>query len=139
MLASGHSGFMEMNYTSEKDGKMDITKAAKVAEQFEVAKQFWCFIKSKKVFWDDQIVSSTLYRTLLSFGAITWISSKNVTLLVNANVLWHWKFSEDPAEVKQWAPLVMNGNDAAQKVAATRMDGSSDVNYGSITLIGRSP
>jgi malate dehydrogenase (quinone) len=34
---------MEMNYTSEKDGKMDISKAVKVAEQFEVAKQFWSY------------------------------------------------------------------------------------------------
>lgn len=35
---TGHSGFMEMNYTEEKDGKMDISKAVKVAEQFEISK-----------------------------------------------------------------------------------------------------
>ena len=40
---TGHSGFMEMNYTYEKDGKMDISKAVNVAEQFEVAKQFWSY------------------------------------------------------------------------------------------------
>jgi malate dehydrogenase (quinone) len=40
---TGHSGFMEMNYTEEKDGKMDISKAEKVASQFEVAKQFWAY------------------------------------------------------------------------------------------------
>ena len=40
---TGHSGFMEMNYTSEKDGKMDISKAVKVASQFEIAKQFWAY------------------------------------------------------------------------------------------------
>ena len=40
---TGHSGFMEMNYTEEKDGKMDISKAVKVASQFEIAKQFWAY------------------------------------------------------------------------------------------------
>jgi malate dehydrogenase (quinone) len=43
------------------------------------------------------------------------------------------KMSENKAEIKQWAPLVMNGRDPQQKVAATRMDVGSDVNYGAIT------
>ncbi len=43
------------------------------------------------------------------------------------------KYTENPDEIKQWAPLVMQGRDANQKVAATRMDVGSDVNYGSIT------
>ncbi|CAG2157115.1 unnamed protein product [Oppiella nova] len=32
---TGHSGFMEMNYTPEKDGKVDIKKAIDTASQFE--------------------------------------------------------------------------------------------------------
>lgn len=43
------------------------------------------------------------------------------------------KFTEDPAVIKQWAPLVMTDRDPTQKVAATRMEVGSDVNYGSIT------
>jgi malate dehydrogenase (quinone) len=43
------------------------------------------------------------------------------------------KLSEDKAEIQQWAPLVMDGRDPQQKVAATRMDVGSDVNYGAIT------
>jgi malate dehydrogenase (quinone) len=48
------------------------------------------------------------------------------------------KFTEDPNQIKQWAPLVMEGRDPNQKVAATRMEIGSDVNYGSITrqLVG---
>lgn len=40
---TGHSGFMEMNYTPEKDGKVDIKKAIDTASQFEVSKQFWSY------------------------------------------------------------------------------------------------
>jgi malate dehydrogenase (quinone) len=43
------------------------------------------------------------------------------------------KYTENPAEIQQWAPLVMNGRQSSQKVAATRMDVGSDVNYGAIT------
>ncbi len=30
---TGHSGFMEMNYTPEKDGQIDITQAIEIANQ----------------------------------------------------------------------------------------------------------
>ena len=34
---TGHSAFCELNYTSEKgDGTIDISKAEKIAEQFEI-------------------------------------------------------------------------------------------------------
>lgn len=37
-------GLCELNYTSEgKDGKIDISKAVNVNEQFEVSKQFWAY------------------------------------------------------------------------------------------------
>jgi malate dehydrogenase (quinone) len=42
-------------------------------------------------------------------------------------------YSEDQAEIRKWAPLVMNGRDAAQKVAATRMEIGTDVNFGALT------
>ncbi|MCA1977305.1 MAG: malate:quinone oxidoreductase, partial [Klebsiella quasipneumoniae] len=44
----------------------------------------------------------------------------------------------DHAQIKQWAPLVMEGRDPQQKVAATWTPVGTDVNYGEITrqLIG---
>src|SRR5436190_21960767 len=39
---TGHSGFCELNYTPEAaDGTVDVSKAVKIAEQFEQTKQFW--------------------------------------------------------------------------------------------------
>src|SRR5687768_5093695 len=39
---TGHSAFCELNYTPEReDGTVDTTKAVKIAESFEVSKQFW--------------------------------------------------------------------------------------------------
>jgi len=43
---TGHSAFCELNYTPRKsDGKVDLTKALAISEQFEVSKQFWAFSK----------------------------------------------------------------------------------------------
>ena len=40
---------------------------------------------------------------------------------------------KDHAQIKEWAPLVMEGRDPQQKVAATRTEIGTDVNYGEIT------
>src|ERR1700741_1478492 len=50
---TGHSAFCELNYTPQKeDGSVDITKALKIAEQFEISKQFWAYLIEKKYIAD---------------------------------------------------------------------------------------
>src|SRR5919109_409714 len=39
---TGHSAFCELNYTPERpDGSIDTSKAVRIAESFEISKQFW--------------------------------------------------------------------------------------------------
>ena len=45
------------------------------------------------------------------------------------------QFSENPSEIANWMPLVMEGRDATQKVAATRMDIGTDVNFGTLSRV----
>ncbi|KAK0362726.1 hypothetical protein LTR94_018258 [Friedmanniomyces endolithicus] len=127
---TGHSGFMEMNYTSEKDGKMDISKAVNVAEQFEVAKQFWSYQVKEGVLGQPNSFINPVPHIAFVWGDNVNFLEKRYAAMVKNPMFYGMKFSENPAEIKQWAPLVMNGRDAAQKVAATRMDVGSDVNYG---------
>src|SRR5260370_32208246 len=45
---TGHSAFCELNYTPQKaDGSIDISKAVKIAEQFEVSREFWAYLVEK--------------------------------------------------------------------------------------------
>src|SRR5881628_2180208 len=47
---TGHSAFCELNYTPErKDGSIDISKAVKIAESFEVSKQFWSYLVEHRI------------------------------------------------------------------------------------------
>src|SRR5882762_5670811 len=42
---TGHSAFCELNYTpQQEDGSVDVAKAIKIAESFEVSKQFWSYL-----------------------------------------------------------------------------------------------
>ena len=47
---TGHSAFCELNYTPEKEyGSIDTSKAVKIAESFEVSKQFWTYLVENNI------------------------------------------------------------------------------------------
>ncbi|MNK57358.1 Malate:quinone oxidoreductase [compost metagenome] len=58
---------------------------------------------------------------------------KRYAALQKENLFKGMLFSEDQAQIEQWAPLVMQGRDKGQKVAATRMEIGTDVNFGNLT------
>ena len=45
------------------------------------------------------------------------------------------EYSEDKGKLDEWVPLVMEGRDAGETVAATRMRTGTDVDYGALTQI----
>lgn len=130
---TGHSGFMEMNYTSEKNGKMDITKAVDTASQFEVSKQFWAHEVQKGVLGEPKSFINPVPHIAFVWGDGVDFLKKRYAAMVQNPLFEGMVYSDKPEEIKQWAPLVMQGRDSTQKVAATRMDVGSDVNYGAIT------
>ncbi|BCM92247.1 malate:quinone oxidoreductase [Abditibacteriota bacterium] len=132
---TGHAAFCELNYTPEKpDGSVDASKAVKIAESFEMSRQFWSFLVDQGVLKSPP---SFIRRTPhLSF---VW-GEKNVEYLKKrydamkvVPLFADMKFSTDRAELKEWMPLVMEGRDESQPVAATRMEIGTDVNFGSLT------
>ncbi|MAK29780.1 malate dehydrogenase (quinone) [Acinetobacter sp.] len=130
---TGHSGFMEMNYTEEKDGKMDISKAVKVAEQFEISKQFWAYQVKHNVLGQPSSFINPVPHHAFVWGDNVAFLEKRYAAMIKNPLFYGMQFTENANQIKQWAPLTMEGRDPAQKVAATRMEIGSDVNYGAIT------
>ncbi len=132
---TGHSAFCELNYTPEKeDGTIDISKALKIAAHFEMSKQFWSYLVEQKYFNDPQD-----FINHISHMSFVW-SEENVQYLkkryeaLTQNALFDgMQFSEDAAQIKNWIPLVMEGRDENEKVAATKIDIGTDVDFGALT------
>src|SRR3954466_6581512 len=52
---TGHSALCELNYTVEKpDGSLDISKAIKVNEQFQLSRQYWSYLVNRKLIRNPQ-------------------------------------------------------------------------------------
>ena len=60
---TGHSALCELNYTPQNpDGSIDITKAVRINEQFQVTRQFWAYAVENGIL-TDVAASSTRSRT----------------------------------------------------------------------------
>ncbi len=132
---TGHSAFCELNYTPERpDGSIDISKALKIAEQFEQSKQFWAYlIETYDVHEIERFVNHIPHLSFVMGAENVEFLRKRHAALTESALFKGMKFTEDRAEMADWMPLVMEGRDPAQKVAATRMDLGTDVNFGSLT------
>ena len=132
---TGHSAFAEMNYTPEKkDGTIDISKAVVVNESFEISRQFWSYQVKNNVLKDPKsFINSVPHMSFVWGDDNVNFLRKRYAALQHSTLFRGMEYSEDPNQIKQWAPLVMNGRDPAQKIAATRMPLGTDVNFGVIT------
>jgi len=131
---TGHSGFAEMNYTPEKeDGTVDAKKAVDINEQFEISKQFWAYQVKKQYLGDPRTFINNVPHMAFVWGDNVDFLRKRYAALTHENLFKGMLYSEDAAQIREWAPLVMNGRDKSQRIAATRMDIGTDVNYGVLT------
>ena len=132
---TGHSAFCELNYTPEReDGTIDTSKAIKIAESFEQSKQFWSHLVQEGFLSDAPNFIRSIPHMSFVWG------NDNVNFLrkrydaLQQNYLFHgMHYSEDPAQLADWMPLVMQDRDPNQPVAATKMDIGTDVNFGALT------
>ena len=132
---TGHSAFCELNYTTEKeDGSVDISKAVKVAGEFEMSKQFWTFLVQQKYISNPKSFINNVPHISFVWGEENVASLKKRFDAMTKNMLFAgMHFSEDATELKSWMPLIMQGRSNYKKVAGTKMDIGTDVNFGALT------
>ena len=132
---TGHSAFCELNYTPQRpDGSIDISKADKIAEQFEVSKQFWASLVREGLLPDPTAFIHSIPHMSFVWGtaSVDYLRRRHAALL-QSPLFQGLEFSDDPARIAAWIPLVMDGRDPTAPVAATRMALGTDVNFGSLT------
>lgn len=132
---TGHSAFAELNYTSEQaDGSIDISKAVAINESFEISKQFWAYQVTQKVLNNpSSFINNTPHMSFVWGDDNVEFLKKRHAALQHSTLFRGMEYSEDPQQIKQWVPLIMEGRDPSQKIAATRMSIGTDVNFGEIT------
>lgn len=132
---TGHAALCELNYTSEQpDGSIDISKAIKVNEQFQVSKQFWSYlVNHNRITTPAEFIKALPHMSFVQ-------GARNVEFLrkrfneMSANPLFQdMEYTDDPEQLKKWIPLIMSDRAVSEPIAATKIDAGTDVNFGSLT------
>jgi len=132
---TGHAALCELNYTVEKpDGSLDISKAIKINEQFQVSMQFWSYLVKSKLIDNPQDFIKRLPHMSLVQGEENLAFLKKRFEALSKNPLFQgMEFSDDHEKLIEWIPLIMEGRTLNEPIAATKIDSGTDVNFGALT------
>ncbi|WP_414043871.1 malate dehydrogenase (quinone) [Macrococcus sp. EM39E] len=132
---TGHSALCELNYTNEDtDKKMDISKAINVNEQFQLSKQLWSYLVNTGKLKNPQDFIMPVPHLSFVEGEDNIRFLKNRLEAFKDNPLFQgMELTEDHDKMREWVPLMMEGRNPNEKIAITRMEAGTDVNFGELT------
>ena len=131
---TGHAANCELNYTPlQADGRVATAKALSINAAYERSLELWSSLQEQ-----GRLNSAGFLHQSPHISAV-W-TPENIAFLrqrygqlkdLPAFAAMRW--SEDPAELREWMPMVMEGRDPQQSVAATRIERGTDVDFGALT------
>jgi malate dehydrogenase (quinone) len=132
---TGHAALCELNYTPQRpDGSVDVSKALKINELFEVSRQFWSYLVRQGHFATPrEFINPIPHVSLVHGDEDVAFLRKRCEALCGHPLFEGMRYSQDRGELAEWMPLVMAGRDPAENVAATRSEHGTDVNFGTLT------
>jgi malate dehydrogenase (quinone) len=134
---TGHSALCELNYTPQlPDGTVSTVNAVKVNQQFQLSRELWSALVD-----DGTLPDPTAFLVPVPHMSFVW-GADNVKYLrkrfeaLKSNPLFPGaEFSDDPAVIHQWAPLLMVGRSKNEPVAASRFVDGTDIDFGALTSL----
>lgn len=132
---TGHSALCELNYTPERpDGSVNIDKAITIAEQYEISKQFWAYLVEHGVIQKPEEFIRRVPHLSAVFGEkdVNFLKAR-YEAMTQQTLFKGMEYTEDKSLLNDWIPLMMEGRDPNEAIAATKMDIGTDVNFGELT------
>lgn len=131
---TGHTGFCELNYMPDPG---DATKPSSIAGQFLQTRQWWAHLVGLGLLEPGTFIHGVPHMDVV-FGDrdVEYLRRRFETLRAEP-LFAAMEFSDDPATISRWAPLVMDGRTTtggnAEPVAATCNRDGTDIDFGALT------
>ena len=132
---TGHSALCELNYTPlQEDGTVDISKAIKIIESFEISKQFWAYLVRHCYFGSPKdFINQVPHMSFVEGQEDVEYLRKRFEALQKCHLFEGMEFSDDFEKIKSWIPLMMKDRNPKEPIAATRTPHGTDLNFGTLT------
>ncbi|HEX2287011.1 MAG TPA: malate dehydrogenase (quinone), partial [Mycobacterium sp.] len=132
---TGHSALCELNYTPQlPDGTIDITKAVRVNEQFQVSRQFWAYAVENGLVSDVRSFLNPIPHVSFVHGAanVDYLRRRHEALVRNP-LFEASEFIDDEDEFRRRLPLMAEKRDFSDPVALNWTQDGTDVDFGSLS------
>ena len=133
---TGHAALCELNYMPDsKDGSLpDPAKAIEINEQFQLSRQLWSSWVEAGILNDPEtFIHACPHMTFVRGAKDVDYLKRRYQVLKDQPLFAGIEFSDDPAVIAKWAPLLIEGRENSEPIAATRIESGTDVDFGSIT------
>ena len=133
---TGHAALCELNYMPDsKDGSLpNPAKAIQINEQFQLSRQLWSHWVEKGILGDpNTFINSTPHMTFVRGEKDVDYLSRRYQALKDQPLFEGIEFATDPKTISKWTPLMIEGRNPNEIIAATKIDSGTDVDFGSIT------
>ena len=132
---TGHAALCELNYTSDKsDGTVDISRALKVNTEFDLSRQLWSYlVRSGAIADPDTFIHPVAHISFVRGASNVAYLKRRYDAMSAHHCFRAMEYSDDHAVLARWMPLVMQGRDPNESVAATRDVTGTDCDFGALT------
>jgi malate dehydrogenase (quinone) len=132
---TGHAGICEVAYTPDRgeDGEIKVDKAIEIFAEFEQTKQFWAHaVRTGMIDQPSEFINQVPHISFV-YGQeqVDFLRSRYKGMSKHP-FFSSMQYSEDPDQIRKWAPLLIEGRED-QPVAATYMEAGTDVNFGEVS------
>ncbi|OBF57580.1 malate:quinone oxidoreductase [Mycobacterium sp. 852002-50816_SCH5313054-b] len=130
---TGHSALCELNYTPQRsDGSIDITKAVRINEQFQVTRQFWAYAVENGILTDRGFVNPIPHASLVrGASGVDYLRRRRRALAGNP-LFARTELIEDAGEFARRLPLMAAKRDFSEPVALNWAADGTDVDFGAL-------
>ncbi|MCD8762184.1 malate dehydrogenase (quinone) [Mammaliicoccus sciuri] len=132
---TGHAALCELNYTVEQeDGSIDVERAKEINEQFEISKQFWSYlVKSKAIENPQEFIRPLPHISFVMGIRNVDFLKRRYDALKSLPMFEGLTYTEDHKVLAEWMPLMMQGRNSNEPLAASKINEGTDVNFGELT------
>jgi malate dehydrogenase (quinone) len=133
---TGHAGICEISYTPKPDdgSPVKVQKVIDIFQEFEQSLQFWGHAVASGMIEDPKEFINPVQHISFVHGddQVAFLKSRFAGMSAH-HFFVAMEFSTDRAKIGSWAPLLTEGRDPAVPIAATKMDGGTDINFGNVS------
>ncbi len=133
---TGHAGICEISYTPKPaDGSpVKVQKVIDIFQEFEQSLQFWGHaVASGMIDGPTDFINPVQHISFVhGDDQVAFLKSRFAGMSAH-HFFREMEFTTDPKKIGAWAPLLTEGRDPAMPIAATKMDGGTDINFGNVS------